>query len=196
MIRALGDRAPVLEGGGHFIAETATIIGSVRLKDRSSVWFNCVLRGDNDWLEVGERSNIQDGCVLHTDPGIELIIGDGVTVGHKVMLHGCRIGDNSLIGIGSTVLNGAKIGRNCIVGAHALVTENREFPDGSLILGSPGRVARELSTEEIAKIGWSADVYVENAKRFNEQGFTPGCADRSEASRLQAQPTESGLPER
>lgn len=195
MILALGDLAPVFEGGGHFIADTATIIGSVRLKDRSSVWFNCVLRGDNDWLEVGERSNIQDGCVLHTDPGIELVIGDGVTVGHKVMLHGCRIGDNSLIGIGSTLLNGAKIGRNCVVGAHSLVTENKEFPDGSLILGSPAHVARELSKEEIARIGWSADVYVENAKRFNEQCFTPGYADRNEASGSQAQQPESGLPE-
>lgn len=171
MIRALGGRTPVFEGGGHFVADNATLIGSVRLRDQSSVWFNCVLRGDNDWLDVGRRSNIQDGCVLHTDPGIGLIVGDGVTVGHKVMLHGCKIGDNSLIGIGSTLLNGAKIGRNCIVGAHALVTENKEFPDGSLILGSPARVARELSEEEIAKIGSSADIYVENARRFLQEGL-------------------------
>lgn len=168
-MQALGDRAPDLQGDGHFIAENATVIGSVRLKDRSSVWFNCVLRGDNDWLEVGERSNIQDGGILHTDPGIPLIVGDGVTVGHRAMLHGCRVGDNSLIGIGSTLLNGSVIGRNCIVGAHSLVTENKEFPDGSLILGAPARVARELSDEEIAHISWSADIYVENARRFNEQ---------------------------
>lgn len=168
-MQALGDRAPVLEGGGHFVADNATIIGSVRLKNQSSIWFNCVLRGDNDWLEVGERSNVQDGCILHTDPGIPLVIGNGVTVGHRVMLHGCQVGDNSLIGIGSTLLNGSVIGRNCIVGAHSLVTEGKEFPDGSLILGSPARVARELSAEEIAHIGWSADVYVENAERFNEQ---------------------------
>lgn len=168
MIRALGERAPVLEGGGHFVAENATVIGSVRLKDQSSVWFNCVLRGDNDWLEVGERSNVQDNCVLHTDPGFRLTIGDGVSVGHKAMLHGCAIGDNSIIGIGSTLLNGSRIGRNCIVGAHALVTENKDFPDGSLILGSPARVARQLSEEEIANIGKSADTYVENARRFNE----------------------------
>ena len=168
-MQALGDRAPVLEGGGHFLADNASIIGSVRLKDQSSVWFHSVLRGDNDWLEVGERSNIQDGCILHTDPGIPLVIGNGVTVGHRVMLHGCRVGDNSLIGIGSTLLNGAAIGRNCIVGAHSLVTENKAFPDGSLILGSPARVARELSNEEIAHIGWSADIYVKNAQRFNEQ---------------------------
>ena len=169
MIKALGDRAPVLEGSGHFIADNATVIGSVRLKDQSSIWFNCVLRGDNDWLEVGERSNVQDGCILHTDPGIPLIIGNGVTVGHRVMLHGCQVGNNSLIGIGSTLLNGSVLGKNCIVGAHSLITEGKEFPDGSLILGSPARVARELSDEEIARIGWSADIYVENAKRFNEQ---------------------------
>lgn len=167
MIHALGERVPVFEGDGHFIADNATIIGSVRLGDSASVWYNCVLRGDNDWLVIGARSNIQDGSVLHTDPGIELRIGAGVTVGHKVMLHGCQVGDNSLIGIGSTVLNGAKIGNNCIVGAHALVTENKEFPDGSLILGSPARVVRELNEAEIAHIRLSADVYVANAKRFN-----------------------------
>jgi len=167
VIYSLGDRAPVFEGDGHFVADNATLIGSVRLGDRASVWFNCVLRGDNDWLIVGERSNIQDGSVLHTDPGLELVVGNGVTVGHKVMLHGCTIGDNSLIGIGSTVLNGAKIGSNCIVGAHALVTENKVFPDGSLILGAPARVARELDAEEIALIGKSADIYVRNAARFS-----------------------------
>jgi carbonic anhydrase/acetyltransferase-like protein (isoleucine patch superfamily) len=167
VIYALGDRAPEFEGTGHFVADNATIIGSVRLKDRASVWFNCVLRGDNDWLVVGERSNIQDGCVLHTDDGIELVIGDGVTVGHKVMLHGCTIGDNTLIGIGSTILNGAKIGSNCVVGASALITENKTFPDGSLILGAPAKVVRELSEEEIVQVRWSADVYVKNAERFN-----------------------------
>ncbi len=166
MIYTLGDRAPILEGAGHFIADNATIIGSVRLGDQASVWFNCVLRGDNDWLTIGARSNIQDGSVLHTDEGIELFVGAGVTVGHKVMLHGCSIGDNSLIGIGSSVLNGAKIGRDCLVGAHALVTENKVFPDRSLILGAPAKVVRELSDEEVAQIRWSADVYVRNASRF------------------------------
>lgn len=167
MIYTLGDRAPEFEGEGHYVADNATIIGSVRLRDRASVWFNCVLRGDNDWLIVGERSNIQDGSVLHTDEGIELVIGDGVTVGHKAMLHGCTIGDNSLIGIGSTILNGARIGKNSVVGAHALVTENKTFPDGSLILGAPAKAVRELSDEEIAQVRWSADVYVKNAERFN-----------------------------
>jgi carbonic anhydrase/acetyltransferase-like protein (isoleucine patch superfamily) len=173
MIYTLGDRAPVFEGAGHFVADNAALIGSVRLGDRASVWFNCVLRGDNDWLIIGERSNIQDGSVLHTDEGIELVVGNGVTVGHKAMLHGCSIGDDSLIGIGSTVLNGAKIGKNCLVGAHALVTENKEFPDGSLILGAPAKVARELSEKEQAHIRWSADVYVRNASRFSSD-LVPG----------------------
>jgi carbonic anhydrase/acetyltransferase-like protein (isoleucine patch superfamily) len=167
VIYALGDRAPEFEGAGHFVADSASIIGSVRLKDKASIWFNCVLRGDNDWLVVGERSNIQDGSVLHTDPGIKLIVGDDVSVGHKVMLHGCEIGNGSLIGIGSTVLNGAKIGKNCLVGAHALVTENKDFPDGSLILGAPADVVRALTDEEIALIRRSAEVYVENAARFS-----------------------------
>ena len=168
MIYTLGDRAPEFEGADHFVADSASIIGSVRLKDKASIWFNCVLRGDNDWLVVGERSNIQDGSVLHTDPGIQLVVGDGVTVGHKVMLHGCEIGSNSLIGIGSTVLNGAKIGKNSLVGAHALITENKVFPDGSLILGAPASVVRELTDEELALIRRSADVYVDNAERFSQ----------------------------
>ena len=174
MIYSLGDRTPVFDGGGHFVADNATLVGSVRLGNEASVWFNCVLRGDNDWLIVGERSNIQDGSVLHTDPGLELVVGDGVTVGHNVILHGCTIGDNTLIGIGSTVLNGAKIGGNCIVGAHALVTENKVFPDGSLILGAPARVARELEAEEIAMIGKSADIYVRNAARFSSDLLARG----------------------
>ena len=167
MIYSLGDRSPVFEGEGHFIAPTATLIGSVRLGAAASVWFNCVLRGDNDWLIIGDRSNIQDGSVLHTDPGLELVVGNDVTVGHKVMLHGCTIGDNSLIGIGSTVLNRARIGRNCIVGAHALITEGKEFPEGSLIVGAPARIVRELEDAEIAMIRKSADVYVANAARFS-----------------------------
>jgi len=168
-MHALGDRQPVLEGNNHYIADNSSIIGSVRLKDASSVWFNCVLRGDNDWIEIGERSNIQDGSVLHTDPGLKLTVGNNVTIGHKVTLHGCTIGNNSLIGIGSTILNGARVGNNCIVGAHSLITENKEFPDGSLILGAPARVARQLTPEEIAAIGQSADIYVENALRFSRE---------------------------
>ena len=167
MIHQLGDRSPVLEGDGHFVAASADVIGSVRLLSQSSVWFNAVLRGDNDWITIGDRSNVQDGSVLHTDPGFELVVGRGVTIGHKVMLHGCTIGDNSLIGIGSIILNGATIGANTVVGAGALVTEGKAFPDGCLLIGSPAKVARELSDEEIAKIGMSADVYVRNATRFS-----------------------------
>lgn len=169
MICALGPRRPVFDGDGHFVAANATIIGSVRLGDGASVWFNAVLRGDNDWIDIGARSNVQDGAVLHTDPGIRLVVGVDVTVGHQAVLHGCAIGSSSLIGIGSTVLNGARIGANCIVGAHTLVTENKEFPDGSMILGSPARVARKLHDEEIALLKKSADVYVANAARYNAE---------------------------
>lgn len=166
MIYALGDRSPILDGEHHFVADGARVIGHVRLRTHSSVWFNAVLRGDNECIDVGERSNIQDGSVLHTDAGFPLTIGKQVTVGHKVMLHGCTIGDNCLIGIGSTILNGAVIAENCMVGAHALVTENKTFPAGSLIIGAPARVARELSADEIASIGIAADHYVANAGRY------------------------------
>ena len=169
MIYTLGDRTPVFEGDKHFIADGARLIGNVRLKAESSIWFNCVLRGDNDWIEVGERSNVQDGSVLHTDPGWPLTIGRGVTIGHKVMLHGCTIDTNALIGIGSIILNGAVIGSNCIVGANSLVTENKVFADGSLILGSPARAVRQLSAEEIASIAASAEHYVANAHRYREE---------------------------
>ncbi len=169
MIYALGERQPVLEGSDHYIAENASVIGSVRLAGETSIWFNCVLRGDNDWIEIGERSNVQDGSVLHTDPGLKLTVGRNVTIGQKVMLHGCTIGDDSLIGIGSTILNGATVGSNCVVGAHTLITENKSFPDGTLILGAPARVVRELNDEEKAMISRSADVYVANAKRFSEE---------------------------
>ena len=169
MIYALGDHEPELVGGGHYVADSAAIIGKIRLLDSASVWFGCVLRGDNEWIEVGEMSNVQDGCVLHTDMGYPLRIGRSVTVGHKAMLHGCTIGDNSLIGIGSTVLNGAVIGKNCIVGANSLVTEKQAFPDGSLIFGSPAKVRRALTEAEIDSITASATHYVENAARYREQ---------------------------
>lgn len=166
MIFSLGDRHAKLEGNGHFIAPNASVIGSVTLKQGASVWFNAVLRGDNDLIEVGANSNIQDGAVLHTDPGIELIVGDNVTVGHQVMLHGCAIGNNSIIGIGSSVLNGSRIGSDCIVGAHSLVTEGKEFPDGVLILGSPAKVVRDLKPQEFELLKTNAEFYVQNAQRF------------------------------
>ena len=168
MIYALGDRQPVFEGPPRFIAPTASIIGSVRLAEGVSVWFSAVIRGDNDWIVIEANSNIQDGAVLHTDPGIELSVGRNVTVGHRAMLHGCRIGDNSLIGIGSTVLNGATIGRNSVVGAHALVPEGKSFPDGVLLIGSPARVARELSDDEIARLRLSAAAYTRQSARYLE----------------------------
>lgn len=166
MIYALGDSAPILDGDGHFVAANATVVGNVHLAPQSSVWFNAVLRGDNDRISIGARSNVQDAAVLHTDPGLELVVGDGVTIGHQAMLHGCSVGDNSLIGIGSTILNRAVIGRDSVVGAHALVTEGKTFPDGVLIVGAPAKVVRELDAHEIEGIRRSAEVYVANARRF------------------------------
>ena len=169
MIYELGDRHPDLQGDDHFIAPSASIIGTVTLKQGASIWFNAVLRGDNDLIEIGANSNIQDGAVLHTDPGIQLIVGDNVTVGHRVMLHGCTIGSNSLIGIGSTLLNRSRIGSNCIVGAHSLITEGKEFPDGVLILGSPAKVVRELEAAELEFLKAAADIYVQNGQRFLDE---------------------------
>ena len=168
MIYELGERRLVREGDGHYIAPSASVIGSVRLKANASIWFNAVLRGDNDWIEIGENSNIQDGSVLHTDPGLPLIVGDNVTVGHMVMLHGCNIGHGSLIGIGSTVLNNAAIGANSIVGAHSLVTEGKSFPDGVLLMGSPAKIVRELGPQERELLQASARIYVDNGHRFRD----------------------------
>jgi carbonic anhydrase/acetyltransferase-like protein (isoleucine patch superfamily) len=138
------------------------------LKENASVWFGAVLRGDNDPIVIGENSNVQDGAVMHTDIGCPLTLGDNVTVGHQAMLHGCTVGDNSLIGIGATVLNGAKIGRNCLIGAHALVGEGKEIPDNSMVLGMPGKVVRELGEDNEKMMLLSANIYVENWKRFKE----------------------------
>lgn len=149
-----------------WVADSARVIGKVVLEDGASVWFNAVLRGDTEELRVGRGSNIQDATVVHADPGFPVRIGEDVTVGHQVMLHGCTIGDGSLIGIQSVVLNGARIGRNCLVGAGSLVTEGKEFPDGSLIMGSPAKVVRELTPEQIAGLKRSAQHYVNNASRF------------------------------
>ena len=169
MLYALGERRPDIAETGTWVADNAVLVGAVRLHDHASVWFNAVLRGDNEWIEIGERSNVQDGSVLHTDPGCPLTVGRNVTIGHKVMLHGCTIGDNTLIGIGSTVLNNAVIPENCVVGAHALITEGKRFEPGSLILGSPARTVRSLDDEAIAMIRQSADVYVANAERYRRE---------------------------
>ena len=152
-----------------WIAPNATVIGDVRIHKNASLWWNVVARGDNDPITVGENSNVQDGSVLHTDVGVPLTIGVNCTIGHLVMLHGCTIGEGSLIGIGSVILNGAVIGKNCLVGAKSLVPEGKEFPDGVLILGSPARVVRPLTPEEIATVSGSAEHYVTNWKRYVQQ---------------------------
>ena len=168
-IYALGDVAPVLpESGNYWVAPDAQVMGRIILHENASVWFGAVLRGDNDPIIIGENSNVQDGAVLHTDIGCPLTLGANVTIGHQAMLHGCTVSDNSLIGIGATVLNGAKIGRNCLVGAHALVGEGKEIPDNSMVLGVPGKVVRELDEENEKIMLASANIYVENWKRFNE----------------------------
>lgn len=152
-----------------WVADNAQVMGKVTLADDTSVWFGVTVRGDNDPVSVGAGTNIQDGSVLHTDVGYPITIGQNVTIGHMVMLHGCTIGDESLIGIGAIVLNGAKIGKNCLVGAGALVTEGKEFPDGSMILGSPAKVVRQLSPEQIEGIRKSAQHYTDNARRYKTQ---------------------------
>lgn len=163
----LGSRRVQLpQDGEYWVAPNATLVGNIVLHRNASVWFGAVLRGDNDPIVIGENSNVQDGSVLHTDEGVQLTIGVGVTIGHMAMLHGCTVGDNSLIGIGAVVLNGAQIGRNCLIGARALITENKVIPDNSLVVGAPGRVARVLSEAEIEGLRHSARHYVENWKRF------------------------------
>ena len=163
----LGDKRPQLPPPGEYwIAPNAVVLGDVILKKNASVWFGAVARGDNDPITVGEGSNVQDGAILHTDAGVPLTIGSGVTIGHRAMLHGCEVGDDSLIGIGAVVLNRARIGRSSIVGAGALVAEGKSFPDGVLLIGSPARVARELRPEEIVFLKLSAEHYVQNWQRF------------------------------
>ena len=159
--------------GNYWIAPNAIALGRVRLLENASVWFGAVLRGDNDWITIGENSNVQDGSVLHTDPGSPLTIGRNVTVGHMVMLHGCEIGDGSLIGIGSIVLNRVKIGKNCLIGANTLISEGKEIPDNSMVLGSPGKVVRQVSPEQAVVLKYSAEHYVENWKRYRGE-LKPG----------------------
>ena len=153
--------------GENWIAPNATIIGDVILEKNTSIWFNAVLRGDIENIYIGEGSNVQDGSVLHTDPGCPLKIGKDVTVGHMVMLHGCTIGDNSLIGIGAVILNNVKIGKNCIIGAKTLITENKVIPDNSLVVGAPGKIVRQVSSEEIKLITENAIHYQENWKKYS-----------------------------
>lgn len=160
------DRPDVPAADRHFVAPSAVLIGKVRLKDEASVWFGAVLRGDNEWIEIGERSNIQEMAMLHTDMGYPMVIGADCTIGHKAILHGCTIGDNSLVGMGATILNGAVIGKNSLVGANALVTEGKVFPDNSLIVGAPAKAIRTLDAAAVARLKGSAAHYVENWRRF------------------------------
>lgn len=161
----LDGHAPQL-GENAWVADSAQVIGNVTLGENASVWFGSIVRGDSDHIRIGNNSNVQDSCILHVDAGVPLTLGDNVSVGHQVMLHGCTVGDGSLIGIGAVVLNHVKIGRNCLVGAGSLVTEGKEFPDGSMILGSPARVVRELTPEQIAGLQRIAGHYVQNAARY------------------------------
>lgn len=166
-IYSLADATPEFPPGGEYwVAPTAVLIGKVRLMKNASIWFGAVLRGDNDWIIVGENSNVQDNSVVHTDPGEPTTIGANITVGHRVILHSTTIGDNSLIGMGSTLLNRSKIGKNCLIGANTLISEGKEIPDGSLVMGAPGRVVKPLSEGQIAYLKMSPAVYVHNYKRF------------------------------
>ena len=167
-IYRLGDQRPKLADDA-WVADSAQLIGRVELAAGASVWFGAVLRGDNEPLVIGRNSNVQENCVLHADEGMPLLLGEGVTIGHQVMLHGCTVGDNSLIGIQSILLNGARIGKNSLVGAGSLVTEGKTFPDGVLIVGRPAKVVRELTPEQIEDLRRSAREYVERARHFREQ---------------------------
>jgi carbonic anhydrase/acetyltransferase-like protein (isoleucine patch superfamily) len=166
MLYDLADHRVQLRGGHHYVAPNATLIGDVILEDRASVWFNVVIRGDNEPITVGPRSNIQDGSVLHTDAGVPLTLGPSVSVGHLVMLHGCTIGEGSLVGIKAVILNHAVIGRECLIGANTLIPEGKVIPDRALVLGSPGKVVRNLTDDEVAGLYRIADHYVENAERY------------------------------
>ncbi|AXA94481.1 gamma carbonic anhydrase family protein [Massilia sp. YMA4] len=167
-IYQLGEHVPEIDDSA-FVADSATLIGKVTLQPDSSVWYGATIRGDNERITIGAGSNVQEGTVMHTDIGYPLDIGANVTIGHQAMLHGCTVGDGSLIGIQAVILNGAKIGRGCLVGAGALVTEGKEFPDNMLIIGSPAKAVRELSAEDVARLQGSADSYVQRARLFKTQ---------------------------
>jgi carbonic anhydrase/acetyltransferase-like protein (isoleucine patch superfamily) len=162
----------IVAQGDYWIAPDAVVIGSVVLGPNASIWFGCIVRGDNETITIGENSQVQDGCVLHCDEGIPITIGRNVSVGHMAMLHGCTIGDGTLIGIKSVLLNGSKVGRNCLIGAGSLVTEGKHIPDGSLVMGSPGKVVRPLTPQEIEQVASASDHYVDKFKRYRK-GFRP-----------------------
>ena len=163
---ALDRLQPTMPDGFSFVAESASVIGNVIVGEDVGIWFGVVIRGDNDPITIGARSNIQDNCVIHTDPGAPVNIGEGCTIGHGAIIHGCNIGDNSLIGMGATILNHVKIGRNCLIGAGALIKERMEIPDNSLVVGSPGKIIRQIDEVGAKGLKLSADTYVANARRF------------------------------
>lgn len=167
-IYQLGEHAPSVDSSA-FVADSSHVIGKVKIEANASVWFGVTIRGDNELITISENSNVQENCVLHTDPGYPLVVGPNVTIGHQVMLHGCTIGGGSLIGIQAVVLNGAKIGKNCLVGAGALVTEGKEFPDNSMILGSPAKVVRTLSEDEVARLQIGVQNYVKRGQLFKQE---------------------------
>ena len=164
-IYQLGEDIPDIAPSAY-IADSANVVGKVKIAAHASIWFDVTIRGDNELIMVGENSNVQEGCVLHTDPGYPLTVGDNVTVGHQAMLHGCTVGEGSLVGIQAVILNGAKIGKNCLVGAGALVTEGKEFPDNSLIIGAPAKAVRSLNDEDIARMHSNTSNYVKRGQRF------------------------------
>ncbi len=166
---ALGDARVTTDGDDYWIAPTAVVVGQVRLGRNASVWWNAVLRGDNEPITIGENANVQDGSVLHTDPGYPLVLAANVIVGHMVMLHGCEIGEGSLIGIGSVILNGTRIGRNCLIGANTFIPEHKTIPDDSLVIGAPGKVVRKVSAEQRAGMQRDTALYVANWKRYKAQ---------------------------
>jgi carbonic anhydrase/acetyltransferase-like protein (isoleucine patch superfamily) len=166
-IYQLGEHIPVIDSSAY-VADTANVIGKVEIQANASIWFDVTIRGDNERIVIGENSNVQEGCILHTDPGFLLTVGKNVTIGHQAMLHGCTIAEGSLIGIQAVILNGAKIGKNCLVGAGALVTEGKEFPDNSLIIGSPAKAVRQLSEADIARMQLNTSNYVERGRFFKE----------------------------
>ena len=168
MIFKLNNKSPDIHES-CFIAPSADLIGAVVMKENASVWFNCVLRADNEPITIGENSNVQDGSILHVDPGCPIEIAANVTIGHKVMLHGCVIGENTLIGMNAVVLNGARIGKNCLIGAGALITENMEIPDGSMVLGAPAKVAKQLDEKTQAMLRQGADHYVKNSELYLQE---------------------------
>jgi len=169
MIYSLDNKSITTNGDDFYVADTAAVIGDVTLKKDASVWFGTTVRGDNDTIVIGQRTNVQDGCVLHADPGFPITLGDDVSIGHMVMLHGCTIGDGTLVGIGSIILNGATIGKNCLIGANSMITEGKTIPDNSVVLGSPGKIVRQMTEKDLEMIAYAPPHYVARYKMYKQK---------------------------